>query len=87
MENWWSLRNSSCMHIVQLSERDLEIPHQNVQTDGNLACGWVRATSQTNTLSEQTMELCMRDAHDDSQRTEPQDSHRDPTEAEVDDNR
>ena len=25
--------------------------------DGNLACGWERATSRTSTLSEQTMEL------------------------------
>ena len=41
---------------------------------------------------QQTMELCMREVYDDSQRTfgqkrEPQGSHRDPTEAEVDDNR
>ena len=64
---WWSLEKQF-MHIFQRSERDLEIPHQKWQTDGNPACGWVRAPSQTNTLSEQTMELCMREVYDDSQR-------------------
>ena len=68
VENLWSLEQQ-LLHIFQKSERDLEIPHQNWQTDGNPACGWERATSQTNTLSEQTMELCMREVHDDSQRT------------------
>ena len=43
------------MHIFQRSERDLEISHQNWQTDGNPACGWVRATSQMNTVSERTI--------------------------------
>ena len=33
------------------------------------ACGWVRGTSRTNTLSEQTMDLCMHEVCDDSQRT------------------
>ena len=33
------------------------------------ACGWERATSRTNTLSEQMMEQCMREVYDDSQRT------------------
>ena len=37
-------------------EKDLEIQNQSWQTDGNQACGWDRATSQTNTLSEQMME-------------------------------
>ena len=36
------------LHIFQRWEKDLEIQHQNWQTDGNLACGWERATSQTN---------------------------------------
>ena len=45
------------------------LPHQNWQTDGNPACGWERATSQMNTLSEHTMELCMREVYDDSQST------------------
>ena len=43
-------------HLPEVEEKDLEIQHQNWQTDGNLACGWERATSQTNTLSEQMME-------------------------------
>ena len=42
-------------------EKDLEIQHQNWQTDGNPACGWERANSQTSTLSEQMMESCMRE--------------------------
>ena len=67
VENWWSLEKQF-LHILQRSERDLEIQHQSWQTDGNPACGWERATSQTNTLSEQTMELCMREVCDDSQR-------------------
>ena len=48
---------------------DLEIPHRSWQTDGNLACGWARATSRTSTMSEQTMELKMREVYDDSQST------------------
>ena len=55
MENWWSLEKQF-LHIFQRSEKDLEIQHQNLQTDGNPACGWETATSQTNTLSEQMME-------------------------------
>ena len=55
-ENWWSLEKQF-LHTLQRSERDLEIPHRSWQTDGNLACGWERATSQTSTLSERTMEL------------------------------
>ena len=47
-------------------------PAQNWQTDGNPACGWERATSQTSTLSERTMESCMREVYDDSQRTADQ---------------
>ena len=42
-------------HLPQVG-KDLEIPHQNWQTDGNQACGWKRATSRMNTLSEQMME-------------------------------
>ena len=42
-------------HLPEV-EKDLEIQHQSWQTDGNPACGWERATSQTNTLSEQMME-------------------------------
>ena len=64
MDNWWSLEKQF-LHIFQRSERDPEIPHQNWQTDGNPACGWDRATSRTNTLSEQTMELCMREVYDE----------------------
>ena len=55
VENWWSLEKQF-LHIFQRSEKDLEIQHQSWQTDGNPACGWERATSQTNTLSEQMME-------------------------------
>ena len=44
VENWWSLEKQF-LHIFQRSERDLEIPHQNWQTDENPACGWERATS------------------------------------------
>ena len=55
VENWWSLEKQF-LHIFQRSEGDLEIPHQNWQTDGNPACGWERATSRTSTLSEQTMD-------------------------------
>ena len=33
-----------------------EIQHQSWQTDGNPACGWERATSRTNTLSEQMVD-------------------------------
>ena len=55
VENWWSLEKQF-LHIFQRSERVLEIQHQSWQTDGNPACGWERATSQTNTLSEQMME-------------------------------
>ena len=55
VENWWSLEKQF-LHIFQRSTKDLEIQHQNWQTHGNLACGWERATSQTNTLSEQMME-------------------------------
>ena len=54
-------------HLPEVG-KDLEIQHQNWQTDGNPACGWERATSQTNTLSERTMESCMREVYDDSQR-------------------
>ena len=68
VENWWSLEKQF-LHIFERSERDLEIQHQSWQTDGNPACGWERATSRTNTLSEQMMEQCMRDVYDDSQRT------------------
>ena len=50
-------------------ERDAEIPHRSWQTDGNLACGWERTTSRTSTLSEETMELKMREVYDDSQTT------------------
>ena len=65
------------------------IPHRSWQTDGNLACGWQRATSRTSTLSERTMELRMREMYRREQLFigEPQVSHRDPAEAEVDDNR
>ena len=91
VENLWSLEKQF-LHIFQRYEKDLEIQHQNWQTDGNPACGWERATSQTSTLSERTMESCMREVYDDSLRKqlvrrEPQSSRRDPTEAEVDDNR
>ena len=68
VENWWSLEKQF-LHIFQRSERDLEIKHQSWQTDRNPTCGWERATSRTNTLSEQTMELCMREVYDDSQKT------------------
>ena len=67
-ENWWSLEKQF-LHTFLRSERDLEIPHRSWQTDGNLACGWERATSQTSTLSERTMESCVREVYDDSQRT------------------
>ena len=67
-ENWWS-SEKQFLHIFQRLERDLEIPHRSWQTDGNLVCGWERATSRTSTLSEQTMELYMREVYDDSQRT------------------
>ena len=67
-ENWWSLEKQF-LHIFQRLERDLEIPHRSWQTDGNLACGWTRATSRTSTFSEQTMELYMREVYDDSQST------------------
>ena len=52
MENWWSLEKQF-LRIFQRSEKDLEIQHQSWQTDGNPACGWERATSQMDTLSEQ----------------------------------
>ena len=55
-------------HLPEV-ERDLETQHQNWQTDGNLACGWERVTSQTSTMSEQTMESCMREVYDESQKT------------------
>ena len=45
-ENWWSLE-TQFLHIFQKLERDLEIPHRSWQTDGNLVCGWERATSRT----------------------------------------
>ena len=48
-ENWWGLEKQF-LHIFQRLERDLEIPHRSWQTDGNLACGWERATSRTSTL-------------------------------------
>ena len=56
-------------HLPEVGKGDLEIQHQNWQTDGIRACGWERATSQTSTLSERTMESCMREVYDDSQRT------------------
>ena len=68
VENWWNLEKQFS-HIFQKLERDLETQHQNWQTDGNLACGWERVTSQTSTLSERTMESCMREVYDDSQKT------------------
>ena len=68
VENWWSLEKQF-LHIFQKKEKDLEIQHQNWQTNGNPACGWERATSQTSTLSERTTESCMREVYDDSQRT------------------
>ena len=68
-ENWWRLEKQF-LHIFQRSERDLAIPHRSWQPDGkNLACGWERATSQTSTFSERTMELCVREVYNDSQRT------------------
>ena len=42
-------------HLPEVG-KDLEIQHQNWQTGGNPPCGWERATSQTNTMSEQMME-------------------------------
>ena len=57
------------LHIFQRLERDLEIPHKSWHTDGNLACGCEKATSRTSTLSEQPMELKMREVYDDSQST------------------
>ena len=47
--NWWSLEKQF-LHIFRRSETDLEIQHQSWQTDGNLACGWGRATSRTNSV-------------------------------------
>ena len=44
-------------------------PAPKLASDGNLASGWERATSQTSTLSERTMESCLREVYDDSQRT------------------
>ena len=73
VENWWSLEKQF-LHIFQKLEKDLEIQHQNWQTDGNPACSWERATSHTSTLSERTMESCMREVYDDSQRTAGQKS-------------
>ena len=68
VENWWSLEKQF-LHIFQRSERDPEIQHQSWQTDGNPACGWEKATSRMNILSEQMMELRMREVYDDSQST------------------
>ena len=90
MENGWCLEKQF-LHIFQRSEGDLEIPHQNWQTDGNPACGSERGNSQTNTLSEQTMEWGMREMYDDSQRTAWSEENlkaviETPTEAEVGDN-
>ena len=66
-------RNSSC--TSSRGRKGIwKSPHRSWQTDGNLACGWERATSQTSTLSERTMELCMREVYDDSQRTAGQKS-------------
>ena len=65
-ENWWSLAKQF-LHIFRRLERDLDVPHRSWQTDGKLACGWERATSQTNALSERTMEPCMREIYDNSQ--------------------
>ena len=41
----------------------------NSAPDGNPACGRERAITQTNTMSEQTMELRVREVYDNSQRT------------------
>ena len=55
VENWWCLEKQF-FHIFQGLEKDMEIQHQSWQTSGNPARGWERATSRTNTLSEQMME-------------------------------
>ena len=55
--------------LAHLPERDLEIPHRSWQTDGNLPCGWARATSRTNTLFEQTTESYMLEVYDILQNT------------------
>ena len=61
-------RNSSC-RSSRVRKRIWKSRTEVWQTDEHLACGWERATSRTSTLSEQTMELCMREVHDDSQST------------------
>ena len=69
VESCWSLaKPCSHAHLPEF-EKDLEIPHHCGQTGGNPPCGWATATSQTNTLSEQTTELCMLEVYDDSPST------------------
>ena len=64
VESWWNLEKLF-LHIFLKLEWDLEFPHRSWQTDGNLPCGWARATSRTNTLFEQTTELCTLEVYDD----------------------
>ena len=68
-EHWWRVwRNSSCTS----SSCRKGIWKSRTKIGRQMECGWVRATSRTSTLSEQTMELCMREVYDDSQRIDGQ---------------
>ena len=65
----WLIFEKLFSHFFQKLDRDLEVPHRSWQTDGNLPCGWARATSRTNTLFEQTTESFMLEVADDLQST------------------
>ena len=86
VENWWSLEKQF-LHIFQRSERDLEIPHQNWQTDGNPACGWVQSDLTDEHLVRTDdgvvyARSVRRTRREQLVRRELEGSHRDPTEAE-----
>ena len=56
VDRCWSWVNLFLL-IFQRWERDLGIPHRRWPTGGRPPCGWARANSQTNILSEQMKEL------------------------------
>ena len=61
-------------------ERDLEIPHRSWETDGNLACGWERATSRApcpNGRWSCKCAKCTTTRREQLVRREPQVNHRD----------
>ena len=83
-------RNSSCT-LSRGRKKDLEIQHLSWQKDGNPACGWESDfTDEHIVRTDDGVVFCAKcttTRREQLVRREPQGSHRDPTEAKVDDNR